>query len=301
MKNNRWFNWLLFSLLALIWGSSFILMKIGLENGLSAFEVAAIRIVASGIVLLPLCFRGFKRIPLHKMGYVIVSGTLGSLLPAFLFCWAEIKLDSSLVGTLNALTPIFVIINGALFFKTIIPINKILGVLVAFSGCIFLLLNKKDFSMELDVVYFLPVIVATFMYGFNINLVGKKLNNLPSLEVTAISLFFNGIPAFGILYFSNFFKHSFHSHEIMMAVGAASLLGIAGTAIATVLFYTLVKNATPVFASMVTYGIPFVALGWGWVLNEKIGFGQIVSLIVILSGVYLANLPAKSRITQGLK
>src|SRR5574343_415553 len=114
-------NWLLFLALALIWGSSFILMKLGMDHHLSPYQVAAVRMVASGLVLFPFCIRFFKQIPTQKLPFVAISGTLGSLIPAFLFCLAEEGLDSSLAGALNSLTPIFVIVCGALFFKTPTP------------------------------------------------------------------------------------------------------------------------------------------------------------------------------------
>ena len=71
-----------------------------------------------------------------------------------------------------------------------------------------------------------------------------------------------------------------------------------GTVIATALFYMLVKKAGGLFASLVTYGIPFVAIGWGFVFGEDISLLQIACLGVILIGVYLANLPNKKPAMQ---
>jgi drug/metabolite transporter (DMT)-like permease len=74
-----------------------------------------------------------------------------------------------------------------------------------------------------------------------------------------------------------------------MSVGYSVILGVVGTALASILFYQLIKTAGSVFASMVTYGIPFVALGWGLLDGEIVGWLQILGLAVILGGVYLAN------------
>jgi drug/metabolite transporter (DMT)-like permease len=70
---------------------------------------------------------------------------------------------------------------------------------------------------------------------------------------------------------------------------AGAVLGIVGTCLASVIFYTLMKKAGPVFASMVTYGIPLVAMGWGFVAGETITAVQIMGMVVILAGVRLAN------------
>jgi len=76
------------------------------------------------------------------------------------------------------------------------------------------------------------------------------------------------------------------------------MLGVAGTAIATALFYVLVKKAGGLFASLVTYGVPFIALAWGSIFGENITLLQIACLGIILCGVYLANMPKKKEIAS---
>ena len=78
--------------------------------------------------------------------------------------------------------------------------------------------------------------------------------------------------------------------QLPVATGFAVALGVFGTAIATVICYKLVKIAGTVFTSMVTYGIPFIALGWGIFYGEKINMLQVLGLFVILGGVYIASL-----------
>jgi drug/metabolite transporter (DMT)-like permease len=154
-------NLLLFVVLSFIWGSSFILMKAGLL-GLNAFQVASVRIIASGIVLIPMLYKSFKLIPINKIPIVFLSGALGSLFPAYLFCIAETGIDSSLAGMLNALTPIFVIITGALFFKSITSWQKIIGVLIAFSGCISLFLSQSNLSLGSNLWFLIFIIIIIF-------------------------------------------------------------------------------------------------------------------------------------------
>jgi drug/metabolite transporter (DMT)-like permease len=284
-------NWLLFAALSFIWGSSFILIFIGLENGLKPFEIAALRIVSAGIVLLPACIMHFKKIPINKLGIVFLSGTLGSLLPAFLFCIAEQEIDSSLTGVLNSLTPIFVIIMGALFFKVKTSLVKIGGIIIAITGCIILLFGRVASSNTHHLLYTFYVVLATIMYGFNVNMVTKKLHNIPSIHIAAVSLCLNAVVALLVLVCTGYFSRDFSSIAIVKGSIAACVLGIGGTAVATVLFYMLAKRAGGVFASMVTYGIPFVAIAWGLYFKEQITLMQVLGLIVILFGVYIANKP----------
>ncbi len=285
---NRGLNWLLFVLLSFIWGSSFILMKAGMV-GLTAFQVASVRIVASGLCLLPILFKSFKKIPANKLSYVFLSGLLGSMLPSYLFCIAEMKIDSALAGTLNSLTPVFVIITGALFFKNLASTQKIVGVFIALSGCIMLFLSHPNMLMIDNWNYAYLILIATIMYGYNVNLVQKHLKGIPSLEIVAMALALNAIPALMILIFTGFFKLDFSNHALLVSTGYACLLGAMGTSLANILFYILIKRAGVFFSAMVTYGIPFIAIFWGVMYGEKTGWLQICSLLVILSGVYWAN------------
>ena len=125
--NKKFINWSIFILLSVIWGSSFLLMKIGMQAGtveLSPYQVASLRMVFAGIVLVPLAFKALKQIPKNKLGLVILSGIIGNFIPAYLFCIAETKIDSALAGILNSLTPLFTIIVGMVVFKISIDPKK---------------------------------------------------------------------------------------------------------------------------------------------------------------------------------
>ncbi len=218
-----------------------------------------------------------------------MSGVLGSLLPAYLFCVAELGIDGALAGTLNSLTPIFVIITGALFFNSKTSANKILGIITAFTGSILLLLSKDNLQGSQNIMYVLYVVLATIFYGFNVNMVYKNLQNIGSLQIAAVALTLNAIPALIVLYFTGYFSLPLTDPAILYSTAQAAMLGILGTALASIIFYMLVKRAGAVFASMVTYGIPIIANFWGMIYGEEVGWKQFACLLLILLGVYLAN------------
>lgn len=286
--NNKVVGWLLFITLSFIWGSSFILIKGGLLH-LSPYQVASIRIISSGLVLLPVAVVSMKHIPMNKLGIVFLSGMLGSLIPAYLFCLAEQGIDSALAGTLNSLTPIFAILSGALFFQTKTPLNKIWGILLAFLGSLLLFFSQPGFKENSNALYILYVVLATALYGYNVNMVHRHLGNIGSLKVVSVALGLNAIPAAAVLFFTGYFDQDLLQKETLISTGYASILGVFGTAMATVLFYVLIKRAGAVFASMVTYGIPAVAIFWGIIYGEEVGWKQVLSVLVILAGVWLAN------------
>ena len=290
--NVRWGNWGLFALLSLIWGSSFILMKIGLFNEsslstLSAYQVAALRMLSAGLVLLPLAIRSVRQVPREKLKMLGLTGILGSFIPAFLFCIAETKIDSSLAGFLNALTPIMTIVIGRIFFDVTVEAKKITGVILAFSGMFILFMAGARQHSE-HIFYASFVLLATVCYALNVNIANTHLKEIGSTHIAAISFSLLIPPSLIVLGLTGFFQLNFTS-DILVSAGASTLLGVLGTAIASIIFYQLMKKAGPVFASMVTYGIPFIALGWGVAAGENIDLPQLAGLGVILIGVYMTN------------
>jgi len=284
---DKFINWLLFTVLSLIWGSSFLLMKVGLEQ-LSPYEVAALRILSAGIVLIPFAYKAFKQIPTHKVGLIILSGLMGSFFPAFLFCVAETKLDSSLTGMLNSLTPLCAVIIGTLFFKLKTTAKKLTGIFIGLIGLFFLVSPHGQLHIG-NAHYVLLVILATILYAINANFVSRSLAGLGSLNIASIAFSLLIIPCIIILFSMGYFTRPLTQSLFIRSTAAACVLGMGGTAIATILLYRLIKRAGALFATMVTYGIPFVAAAWGVVYGEQVTPLEIGCLGVILMGVYLAK------------
>nr|WP_294943798.1 DMT family transporter [uncultured Mucilaginibacter sp.] len=287
-------NWLMFFSICLIWGSSFILMKLGLYDDerrplLTASQVAAIRIITAGIVLTPILVSNRSKMPFKLSGWLVFSGVFGSFLPAFLFCIAETKIDSALAGTLNSLTPIFAIIFGFLFFGNKIPLSQVAGIIIGFGGIVLLYVVQKHTGVG-QISYAGLVILATIFYGINIIVVKRYLNGVSPLVITAFSLISVAPPSLIILWQTGFFNLPLHQHQYIKACLAVCTLGMLGTALAWMLFYALVQRTSVLFTSTASYGIPFVAFGWGWYYGETITIGQIGCLLIILGGVYLTRI-----------
>ena len=279
----KWTNWLVFALLSIVWGSSFILMKEGLK-AFNAYQVASLRMLSAGIVLLPFAIQAFKKIPKDKMGLVIISGLVGNFIPAYLFCIAETRIDSALAGILNSLTPLFTIIVGVVFYKVQTSAIKLLGILIGFIGLTCLMLAGKEVHFE-HLSYASLVLVATIMYGINVHTVGRYLKEIGSIQIASVAFSFLIIPSATVLYFTDFFNNDFSNPVVLHSTIAGGVLGMIGTSMASILFYYLVKKAGILFGSLVTYGIPVVAVAWGIGFGESLAPLQIFCLGVILFGV----------------
>ena len=282
-------KWLLFISLCLIWGSSFILIAEGLET-MSPYQVASIRIFFAGLCFLPLIGKAYKETPKEALWPIIISGLLGTFFPAFFFSIAQTKIDSSLAGILNALTPIFTIAIGTFFFQLKIGWMKWLGILIGFIGMIVTNLGGAHGINFDHLTYSLFVLLATIFYGLNVNVVNKYVQNVAPLNIATIAFTSLIIPTLLVLLSTGYFTHpNLLNGSWTKGTLIAGLLGLINTGVASVIFYQLMKKAGPVFASTVTYIIPFVALGWGVYFGEVVTAIQLVGMAIILIGVRLAN------------
>ena len=274
--------------LAVIWGSSFILMKRGLE-AYTPFQIGAIRMLASFICLLPFLWKALKKIPRSKWIFLFAAGWLGNGIPSILFPYAETHLSSALTGMLNSLTPLFAFIIGVSLFKMKISQNKIYGLIIGLIGACLLIAGGKSNDSHGDLIHAFAVIVATTCYGFSVNIIRSKLSDIDSVDNTAMVLMFTGIPMGLSLFFTDFLSRTTSIPGAGMSLMYVIILAAFGTALSTVLFNRLIKVSDALFASSVTYLIPIVAILWGVADNETLSAVHFVGLAGALIGVYLIN------------
>ncbi|MCA6078244.1 DMT family transporter [Fulvivirga sedimenti] len=279
--------WILLLVLALIWGSSFILIKTGL-SGLTAGEVGALRIVSASLFLLPIALAKIHKLRRRHLILLLAVGFFGSLLPAFLFAAAQTKLPSSIAGILNALTPLFTMLLGVLFFSQRLSLRTFIGLIIGLGGTAYLILVGSSDGLSGINLHALLVILATIFYGANLNLIKFKIQDLTARTITSVSLLMVGpLAAVYLFGMTDFVSHVTYSN--LVPVMSVVVLGLVGTAVALILFNELVKITSPVFTSSVTYLIPIVAVGWGVLDGESLQPGHFIGMALIIAGVYLAN------------
>lgn len=302
MKKSRW-PLIIIVLLGGIWGSSFILIKRGLEV-FQPIQVAGLRQFLAGLVLLPWVFqysmgRNFRKeeisenpVKLTKGDYyfLFMSGLVGNGIPAFLFSYAGTLIPSGLSGIMNAFTPMFTLLLGVVFFKDRFTGNGLIGVVLGILGAVILLAPGFIFhsGQSINPAGVLMVTAAAMMYGYNINLIKHKLHHLPAMVKTAYPFFFMGSMYFMVLMITGITDYWNASPEkAWAALGYLAILGVVGSALSMIAFNILIKHTTALVASTNTFIIPVVAVAWGIVENEPITWNMIVGLLFSLAGIYL--------------
>ena len=283
--------WVLLCIMALVWGSSFILIKRSLE-AFPPEQVAAGRIFMAFLFFVPFQVYQIRqpqiRVSLRKQWpYLVAVGLTGFLIPAYLFAIAGAHLSSSLSGALNSLSPLFTLLIGATFFGNRVPGRQTLGILLGLAGSILLIFFSATGEFSVN-AYALLLVLATLCYGVNTNLIGRYIRHMPALVSTAWIFFFIGLVAFGLLLPTDVWTRVVDPKN-RVSLMALATLGVLASGMMSILFNRVVQLTSPLFGASVTYLIPIVALMWGLLDGEQIYAVQYLGMGICLIGIYLTN------------
>tara|TARA_Y100000768_G_C23944923_1_gene667072 strand:- start:345 stop:1226 length:882 start_codon:yes stop_codon:yes gene_type:complete len=290
IQNKNLYAWALLILLSLIWGSSPILIKKSLVS-LGPFEIGALRLSFAAVVLIPFLSKNFKEVKKKDIPILFISGIVGNVLPYFLYPIAQTNIDSGTSGVLTSLTPFFALLIGVFFYKLKATKNNIIGLTIGFSGTAGLIIFTETNTSSGSNLYGLFVVLATILYGINLNLVKYHLNHLKPVTITSFSIVLILPITLYILFFSTpFIEHfqDFENHKSGFIY--VFILGILSTSVATLIFYNLIKIKDTVFASTVTYLMPIVAVIIGFMDGELINIYQLSGMGLIIFGVYINSI-----------
>ena len=233
-------KWLYLSLLSVVWGSSFILIKKALI-GLTPLQLGALRTLFGGFFLLIVGFSYLKKIRRPQWKWIAISALLGTFIPAFLFAFAETQIDSAVASILNATTPIVTLLLGVILFKIVFSKNQVIGVMVGLAGSLLLIWSGADVNPNQNYWYSTLVLAASVCYALNVNILKKYLQGLPAMAIAAGNFIVLVVPAFIVLLFSGFFSLTFKDNTVLHeSLGYLLILAIVGTAMAKVMFNKLI-------------------------------------------------------------
>ena len=285
--------WAGFWALGIIWGSSFLLIKIGVEE-LTPLQLVAVRIGVAAVAMLLTLYLSRLRFPRDRASVLglIVTGVFNTAVPFALITWGEQRIDSGLTTVLNSTVPLFslVIAHFALRDERI-TVLKVIGLVTGFVGVVVLAgRDAGQGGVDNNLVRQGAILLAALCYAGTTVFVRRSLRHLEPLVVSggalvsaavvviAAALLADGVPDFGRV-----------SGNVAASVLA---LGLVNTYIAYLLFYWIIDRWGATRATLVTYIMPPVglALGVGF-LGEVLDAPLVVGALLILAGVVLVNLP----------
>lgn len=282
-------RWMYLIILAIIWGSSFILMKKALV-ALTPIQVGTLRIVFTSLFLFIAGFKSLKQLKRKHYKPIITTALLGTFIPVFLFAYAINDIDSAIASILNSLTPLNTLIVGGLLFGFTFNKYQKIGVLIGFIGTIVLILSSAQVNTDQNYYFAILPVLASIGYAFNANILKKSLADVSALSIATGNFVIMFIPALIILYFTGFFNsYDVSNHEVNLSLFYLVLLSLFGTAVAKTLYNKLIQISSPVYSASVTYLIPIIAVLWGVLDGEKFYVSQLLASLFIFLGVYLSS------------
>ena len=259
-------------------------------------QVAALRMLLASVVLLPFAIRKLYLLKsLKNLLLLSIVGFSGNFIPAFLFTYAETEVSSGYAGMLNSFTPIFALIIGWVFFKSKLSGYQLLGISIGTIGIILLTLSGSASNGNVSWLHVGAIVLATLCYATSLNTIKHNLGHVKSIEITSLSFAITLPASLTISFTTNIPRTLLETPSALEGFAFIAILSIVGTAFAVVVFTRLIAKSSVLFASSVTYLIPIVAILIGMAFNEPISFYQIISMIIILCGIFTANVLSKQK------
>ena len=291
MTSPKPLDFFLLTLLALIWASAFFNIKIATYS-YGPITIAFLRVFFGSIPLLVICF--LKKIKIEAFSkdwfWFAAIGFINLVLPFFLIAYGIKNVQSNLAAILMASTPLSATILAHLFIKNEkINLLKLVGILLGFSGIIFLFTDKILFS-ENNIWSALIILLASTFYVMG-GVLTLKISNKSNENVTTSIMIWATI---FLLPLSLFFEQPWNLTPSLDSTISLIYLGIFATGIAWLLrFYILKKNGL-VFQAQVAYLIPIFGVILGFIfLDEAITSKIIISLIAVVIGIYIVKKGSK--------
>jgi drug/metabolite transporter (DMT)-like permease len=280
--------WLLVAALSLLWGSSFLVLKRVLYV-YSPVQVFAGRMLFAGLLLVPLSLRSLRRIPADKWPPLLAIAIIANFATTLLNALAQVSLDSALAGMFSSLTPLMTLFVGGLFFGTLIRRQQALGIILGLVATVVLVFSSHNGQLgAVDFSAFF-VIGATICHAFTNHIIRFNLSGLSYLQVAAASFLLIAPLALLAGWQSGLFHLVFFQPEAQRATLYLAFLGIGSNALALLMVARIIQLSSPLTASLVNYGIPIVALGWGLFDGESITWIQVSMASLIIGCIWFLN------------
>ncbi|MFE1645478.1 DMT family transporter [Microbacterium sp. P01] len=279
-----------FILCGVIWGSSFLFMKIGLE-GLSAGQVAWARLVLGALTLGVFVLARREALPrsIRVWGHMLVLGISFCVAPFLLFAWAQQHVTSGLGSIYNATTPIMTAVMAGLVFRVEkLRAVQLVGIMVGILGVMVIIAPWQGLDLTQSLPAQLAMLGATACYGFSLGYM-RRFVARTGMSALVFSFLNIGLGAAVMVLLSPVLVLSPISLTPSI-VGAVLALGCLGTGVAYIWNQNTLRVWGPTRASTVTYITPIVGVALGMVvLGEEVSWNEPVGALIVFAGILLAQ------------
>ncbi len=278
----------LFVFLAVIWSSSFLLIKIGVET-IPPFTLTAARLCIAAVVLWAYLLATHTKLSLNAeaMTMYLVVALLGYCFPYALISWGETRISSSLAAILMGIMPVVVVFLAHWLIPDE-PLNgtKALGVTISFFGLLLLVGIAAFSDLQQDLPGQIGVLGGAISYALcTIYIRHHKPVRIRVLATGTITV--GGIISLAFVFA---FENPFHLEPAIRSLWATLALGLFPTALATLLFFRLIRRLGASTFSQINYLIPVLGGLWGiWLLGEPFSWKLFGSLAMVFIGIYLVQ------------
>ena len=281
-------NFLTLLILSLIWGASFLFIKVAVAT-IPPFSVAFGRTALAAVLLyLVLRSRGLSMPGWGSVwGTFLLMGLFNGAVPYTLITWAEIHIDSGLAAIVNALMPLFTVLLAHLFTgDERLSWMKIVGIFLGFLGVVALIGPAALKGLGKDVIAQLAVMAAAGCYAIAI-IYGRRLQGITPLVSATGQLFCAAVLTLPMVLV---FDAPWALSPSFISVAALTCLSLLGTALAYLLYYYLLQRIGSTNLSLVTYLLPITGVFWGaLLLGERLHWSAFLALGMILAGIAGVN------------
>ena len=284
--------------LSSIWGSSYMLIKLGLET-VPPLTLAASRVVLGAAALMAVVRLRALRLPTGVRAWTpfAVMAVVGNALPFSLIAWGETRTASGLTAILLGVVPVSTMVLTHIFTTDErFTANKLAGLAAGFAGLLVLVGPDALAGLGGGLAGKLAIVGAALCYATAI-VYARRLRHVPALVSAACTL---TLAAALMVPLSLALEAPWRLSPSTTSVAALVVLGVIGTGVATMIFFRLIAGAGATFTSLINYLIPLFGVVWGWaVLAERLPAAAYLGLALILSGVALVNRKARARPESG--
>ncbi len=287
--------WGIILILTFTWGSSYLILKRLEEIILDPLQVVSGRMLCAGVLLFPFGIRSIPRIPAKAWVWLILFALITNVGLTYLNALAQTQLLSAVNAMLSALTPVMTFFIAFLLYRQRMIPMQVVSLVIGLGGTLLLIFASNDDTSLSFNPYALVAVLAAVAGGLSANMIKYNLGDLKMMEIASVGFLLVMPVTACYAYESGLFEALSGASGVLTTTQSQDallyflFLGAFANALGIILYVRLIQLSSPVFASLVNYLVPIVALFWGIMDGEVILLVHVMAMLLIILSVWLGN------------